>query len=299
MDLKTLKTFQLIVAHGSFNRAAEALNYAQSTVTMQIQRLESDLGVQLLERDKKKVQLTEAGRLFHEQSLQIVNDLEHLQTRLSDHQLGEAGHIRLGATEPSASHRLPAIIASFLAQFPRIHISVDIASTAVLSERLLQGVLDLALSSAPDLGASIFFEPLYKEDFVLIMSEEHPLAQQPVIELKDIQEHRLLITAADCPYRRKLEFILQESGRTTLDTMVISSMTALRYYAAAGMGIALVPRISLNPIPAGTLMRPLPQQYDLGMVCGIQYKASEHPLKLASAKLVQFLKEQLTDRALR
>ncbi len=95
MDLKTLKTFQLIVSLGSFNRAAEELNYAQSTVTMQIQKLESDLGVQLIERGKG-LQLTIAGRLFHERSLQIVKDLERLQSRISDLLLGEAGHIRLG-----------------------------------------------------------------------------------------------------------------------------------------------------------------------------------------------------------
>lgn len=64
MDLKTLKTFQTIVNFGSFNRAAEEMNYAQSTVTMQIQRLESDLGCQLLERGKQ-ITLTEAGRLLY------------------------------------------------------------------------------------------------------------------------------------------------------------------------------------------------------------------------------------------
>lgn len=98
MDLKTLKTFQMIVKYGSFVRAAEEMNYVQSTVTMQIQKLESDLGVQLIERGKK-IQLTEAGRLFHDQSLQIVKSMEQLQTNLSDLKLGEAGNIRIGVTE--------------------------------------------------------------------------------------------------------------------------------------------------------------------------------------------------------
>lgn len=71
MDLKTLKTFQMIVKHGSFIRAADEMNYVQSTVTMQIQKLESELGIQLIERGKK-ISLTEAGRLFYDQSLQIV-----------------------------------------------------------------------------------------------------------------------------------------------------------------------------------------------------------------------------------
>ena len=68
-------------------------------------------------------------------------------------------------------------------------------------------------------------------------------------------------------------------------------MSALKYYVESGLGIALVPRIVLDPLPAGTIMRPL-QGSDLGMVCGILCKASEYPLKLASAELFQFIKKQ-------
>lgn len=118
MDFKTLKTFQAIVRTGSFNRAAEELSYAQSTVTMQIQKLEAQLGVQLLERGKQQVILTEAGRLFHEQSLQIVKDMERLQSSLADLQSGGAGSVRIGATDPTASYRLPQLLRIFMEQFP-------------------------------------------------------------------------------------------------------------------------------------------------------------------------------------
>src|SRR5689334_15719348 len=118
MDFKAMKTFHLILKYGSFNRAAEEMNYAQSTVTMQIQKLESDLGVQLIERGKT-IRLTEAGRLFYEQSLQILKSTEQLQANLTDMQAGEAGNIRLGVTEPTASHRLPEVIQGFLSRFPK------------------------------------------------------------------------------------------------------------------------------------------------------------------------------------
>lgn len=98
MDIKTLKTFQMIVNYGSFMRAAEELNYAQSTVTMQIQKLESDMGIQLIERGKK-IKLTEAGRMFYEQSLHIVKDMEQLHENMDNLQRGTAGNIRIGVTE--------------------------------------------------------------------------------------------------------------------------------------------------------------------------------------------------------
>jgi LysR family transcriptional regulator, regulator of the ytmI operon len=293
MDLKALKTFQMIVTYGSFNRAAEEMNYAQSTVTMQIQKLESDLGVQLIERGKK-IRLTEAGRLFHEQSVHIIRDLEQLQSRLSDWQLGEAGHIRLGVTEPSASYRLPRILDNFLSQYPKIRISIDIASTPILSERLLSGDLDLALCSAPELGSDLYFEPLYTKKFVVLMPDQHPLAQKPFLIPEDIRGHRLLITAANCPYRKKLEIVLQEIGKAPLDTMEIGSMTALKYYVESGLGIALVPNISLKPAPAGTTVRTMSSTVT-DMICGILCKSSEYPLKLASSKLYHFLKQKLQE----
>jgi DNA-binding transcriptional LysR family regulator len=295
MDLKTLKTFQMIVKYGSFIRAAEEMNYAQSTVTMQIQKLESDLGVQLIERGKK-FRLTEAGRLFHEQSLQIVKNMEQLQTNLLDLQLGEAGNIRIGVTEPTASYRLPGILKRFLSQFPKIRISVDFANTPTLIERLLKGDIDLALCSAPDLGSDLYFEPLFKEEFVVLMPENHPLAQKAVIAPDDIRGHRLLITSATCPYRRKLEMVLQESGNIPLDTMEIGSMTALKYYVESGLGIALVPKIVLKPVPTGTTVRTISGSL-IDMTFGILCKTSEYPLKLTSSKLYQYLKQELYERS--
>ncbi len=293
MDLKTLKTFQMIVKYGSFIRAADEMNYVQSTVTMQIQKLESELGIRLIERGKK-IRLTEAGRLFYEQSLQIVKNIEQLKMNLSDLQVGERGNVRLGVTEPTASYRLPEILERFLSQFPKIRISVDVANTPTLSERLLKGDIDLALCSTPDLGSDLHFEPLFKEDFVVLMPKNHPLAQNTVIAPEDIRGHRLLITSVTCPYRRKFEMVLQESGNIPIDTMEIGSMTALKYYVESGLGIALVPEIVLKPVPTGTTIRTMSGSL-IHMTFGFLFKRSEYPLKLASSKLYEFLKQELLE----
>ncbi|RXT07876.1 LysR family transcriptional regulator [Ammoniphilus sp. CFH 90114] len=289
MDLKTLKTFHMIVKYGSFHRAADEMNYVQSTVTMQIQKLESELGILLIERGKK-IRLTEAGRLFYEQSLPIMKDIDRLEKNLLDLQLGESGNIRLGVTEPTASYRLPRILESFLTQYPKIRIAIEVANTPTLSERLLKGDLDLALCSTPDIGSDLHFEPWFKESFVVLMPENHPLAHLSAVSPEDIRSHRLLITSATCPYRKKLEMVLQESGNIPIETMEIGSMTALPYYVESGLGIALVPEIALKPIPAGTTIRPLNGSL-VHMTFGVLFKSSDYPLKQASAKLYEFLKE--------
>lgn len=297
MDFKTLKTFHMIVKYGSFVRAAEEMNYVQSTVTMQIQKLESELGVRLIERGErgKKIRLTEAGRLFYEESLPIVKNMEQLQTNLSELQFGERGHIRLGVTEPTASFRLPRILKEFFNEFPKINISVDIANTPTLSERVFKGDLDLALCTSPDLGSNLYFEPLFQEDFVVLMPLNHPLAEQEVITPEDLQRYRLLITSKTCPYRRKLEMVFLESGNNPSDTMEISSMTALPYYVESGLGIALVPEIALKPLPlVGTTVRTMSDSL-IRMTFGILFNPTNYPMKLASTRLYQFLKQELLD----
>ncbi|KEQ24803.1 LysR family transcriptional regulator [Paenibacillus tyrfis] len=291
MDLKMLKTFHTIVQHGSFIRAAEEMNYAQSTVTMQMQKLESDLGVQLIERGKK-IRLTEAGRLLYEQSLPIVRDMERVQQNMSELQWGMAGSLRLGVTEPTASYRLPGVLKKFLTLYPKIRITVEFGSTPAQSERLLQGDIDLALCSAPDLGAELYFEPLFKEPFLVLMPEDHPLAKQEVVEPDQIRDYPLLITSTTCPYRRKLEMVMQDAGGMPLNTMEIGSMTALKYYVAGGLGVALVPKITVDSLPEGTTARAISGDL-VEMTLGLLCKTSEYPLKLAGAKLYQFLKQEL------
>lgn len=291
MDFKMLKTFQTVVKYGSFNRAADELNYVQSTVTMQIQRLEAELGAQLIDRGKG-FRLTEAGRLFYEQSLGIIRSMEQLQTRVSDVSLGDAGHIRLGITEPTASYRMPGILKGFMNDHPHIRISLEMLTTPILCERILKGDLDLALCTAPDMGTDLRYEPLFQEDFVVFMPNDSSLAGRDVIEPEDLQGHRLLITSLGCPYRRKLEMVMQERGIVTLDTMEIGSMTALKSYVESGFGIALLPRILVQPLPQGTTVREIHGDL-IHMTLGLVCKESEFPLRQAAHKLYRYLKEKL------
>ncbi|MFB5268262.1 LysR family transcriptional regulator [Paenibacillus enshidis] len=281
----------MIVQHGSFIRAAQEMNYAQSTVTMQMQKLEAELGVQLIERGKE-IGLTEAGRLFYDQSLQIIKNMEHLQTRLSDLKSGESGHIRLGVTEPTASYRLPAILGKFMSIYPNIRISVDISNTPALSERILKGEIDFALCTAPELESGLFYEPVFQEEFVALMPENHPLAQKEVIIPEDFQGYRLLITSATCPYRRKLEVVLQEKGNVLLDTMEIGSMTALKFYVENELGVALVPKIMVQKETKGVTVRMVSGNL-IHMTFGMLCKESAYPFQLAGQKLYKYLKEEL------
>lgn len=292
MDLKALKSFHQIVKAGSFIRAAEEMNYAQSTLTMQIKKLEADVGATLFERGKT-ISLTEAGRLFYEHSLGIVQGVDRLQGHLADWQSGEAGAVRLGATEPSASLRLPALLKGFMAEYPRITVSVEVTATAAIADSLRRGDLDLALCTVPAAGEGLFFQPLFQEEFVLLLPAEHPLASKPSVRLKDLDGQRLLITSPTCPYRRKLDMFLQEAGSISVPTMEIGSMMALKSYVEEGIGLAFVPRTGLEPMNGKTVVRSM-EGAPVDMLTGLLCRASDYPPTMASAKLYRYLENRLS-----
>ncbi|OCT15104.1 transcriptional regulator [Paenibacillus pectinilyticus] len=291
MDFKTLKSFQFIVKHGSFVQAAEELNYAQSTVTIQIQKLETELGVQLIERGKK-CNLTEAGKLFFEQSTAIIERVEQLQADFLDLYKGEVGTIRVGLTEPTASFRFPLLLKKFTTQYPKIRVALEIAGTPVLLESLSKGSIDIAICSSPNVGSELYFQPLFHEKFVALLPEDHQLTHYEVIHPEQLKGQRLLVTSENCPYRKKLEMILRETGSIEVETMEIGSMTAMKPYVQHGFGIALVPEIALDSLPSGLTTRHITGS-SIDMLIGLVCKTSSFPSNSASAKLFKFLKEEL------
>ncbi|WP_042346312.1 LysR family transcriptional regulator [Bacillus massiliigorillae] len=254
MDLKTIKTFKTIVRLGSFQRAAEELNYAQSTVTMHIKSLESELGVLLLERGKK-LQLTEAGRLLNEKGDLLLKGFENLQSSMEDLVHGESGQIRLGVMEPAASFRIPLILSSFIEKFPKVQLSIHIQSSKVLSEMVKKDEVDLALCTAPEMNQSLIFDPIFSEEVVLLMPTYHRLANNERIALRDLEGEQLITTNSYCPFRRNLEQQMIEVGINPEYGLEVSNMLALKHYVQCNFGIAIVPLIAVSPPPVGTVIK--------------------------------------------
>ncbi|MEW9702690.1 LysR family transcriptional regulator [Paenibacillus sp. SI8] len=291
MDIRTIKTFQTIIKLGSFQRAAEELQYGQSTVTMHIQKLEGDLGVKLLERGKT-LKLTEAGRLFHQNADMLLKNYDFLHTSMTELIQGEAGIVRIGVMEPTASYRLPQILGPFLQQHPKVKVSIQIGNTTILGQMLNEGSIDLAICSTPDTGLENTFEPLFNEQLALLVPDTHPLASKEAIFLRDLQNENILITNTLCPYRQKLESSLLEKGGSPYTGMEIGNMAALKFYVQANFGIAVVPVITAIPNPGGTVLKEI-NDLDSGLVTGMLRKQSGSSFSSAAEKLIAILRNEL------
>ncbi|AKU26470.1 LysR family transcriptional regulator [Geobacillus sp. LC300] len=287
MDLRTIRTFQAVVKHRSFQRAAEELNYAQSTVTTHIKNLESELGVTLIERGKS-FQLTEAGRLLSEKGAFLLKSFEHLQKTLKECIEGEGGVIRIGAMEPTASYRLPVWLSAFRNKHPAISFNIQIHSNQTLIDMAERGDIDIAICATPESLTGTSFEPLFSEDVVLLVPSSHPLAKRSSIDLHDLAYERLLVTSAACPFRRHLEKKLIELDIQPLYETEVSNMLALKYYVHAALGVAVVPKISVTPPPEGTVALPI-VDFRHGLTVGILRRFASGACHPATETWIRFL----------
>jgi DNA-binding transcriptional LysR family regulator len=239
MDARHLETFHAVVRCGSLRAAAGDLSCAQSTITVRIQELEQELGAPLFTRHGRKSVLTEAGHAVFERSARIAESIAALKDVAGRFVGGAAGRVRLGVIEPTASHRLPAIITAFYRERPNLQLIVETGGAEHLQRLVAEGELDFIISSPPTLDSSLPFEHLFDERIGLLIPRRHPLAKRKRIEPADLEPYPIVLTDRWCAYRRSIETALR--GVTMSRTIVVGNTVVMRGLVTAGIGVGLIP----------------------------------------------------------
>ncbi|WKB34761.1 LysR family transcriptional regulator substrate-binding protein [Terrilactibacillus sp. S3-3] len=207
---------------------------------------------------------------------------------------GEAGTIRLGAMEPTASYRLPEVLEMFMGKYPKVQVSVQIQSSEILSKMVKTEEVDFAICTAPERESGTFFDPLFFERMVLLCPASHHLAGRESVLLKDLHDEKIILTTSSCPFRRNLERNLVEKGISPVYGIEVSNMLAVKYYVQAKFGLAVVPEIVASPLPEGTVSKPI-RDFSKGGTVGILRKTDAATyLGSAAKKLIGFLSETLS-----
>ncbi|GCE50973.1 DNA-binding transcriptional LysR family regulator [Thermosporothrix hazakensis] len=274
MELRHLITFQTIIQEGSFLRAAEKLQYAQSTITLHVQQLEADLGANLFARRGKRVQLTEAGRALLEQADALILRAKALQQTMKDIVLGNAGHIHIGTVTSGVCCWLPSLLTTFLEERPNVHVTVETGTSHHLNQRVAAGLLDVAICSSPEAHLNLLFEPMFTESMLLLLPEQHPLAAKEAIMVRDLANMRLLLSGHGCSYRRLIETTLIQRGLNPFAKIEFASWEMLKQAVLSGLGLAIVPASAMNSLPAGLVLREL-DNVTMQLPIGLVYTAEK------------------------
>lgn len=235
LNLDLLRTFITIAETGSFTRTAERLYSTQSTISMQVKRLEEQVNKRLLEREGRHIKLTGAGAVllsYSKRLLEISDEARHYFD--SAQTTGEA---RIGVPESFAVQKLPPILGKFKQAYPDVHLVVKHGAKSELRAAVTKGELDVALA---------FKEPGYRKDLPVwrvplawaIGKKHYPF---PVIE-----PIPLALLPAPCAYRTLALPVLKQAGYSWRTTFTSQSLMSTKAAAKEGLGVAILPKPTLG-----------------------------------------------------
>ena len=229
MEIRNLITFLKVTELTSFSKAANALDYSQSAVTVQIQQLERELGVSLFDRIGKNVSITQYGRDFISYARDIVSAVSRAQN-FAAKDIDLTGTIRVGTIDSLMAASFSDILPAYHARFPKVmtHLHTDIVST--LKDMLLKNELDLIYtldSQVPDPQLIKTFEA--KEEIVLVTNARNPLAREKGISLGSLVDHPFILMGRTNAYRDLFDMELARHELTIRPFLELESdMLALR-----------------------------------------------------------------------
>jgi DNA-binding transcriptional LysR family regulator len=246
MELRELKTFQKVATLLSFNRAAEVLHYAQSTVSAQIKTLEDELGVPLFDRLGKQIVLTDAGEKLLKYSRRLLAIHEETYAEVKG-QTELRGSLTIRIPQTIATYYLPPVLRKFQGRCPKVRFEFISCTVPTLAQELSAGTIDLAFLMTESVhSASFQTERLGFESLVLVTYPENPLAKKSSLSLADLRGQALLYPKTDCDYPLKFRRMLSDEKIELSTLLEFNSVEAVKQCVMAGMGISLMPEIAVR-----------------------------------------------------
>ncbi|MEO6137783.1 MAG: LysR substrate-binding domain-containing protein [Luteimonas sp.] len=248
MNLRDLRYLVALAEHRHFGRAASASFVSQPTLSTQIRKLESELGVSLVERAPRRVMLTPIGRDIAERARRVLADVAQMGEVARRSQNPEAGTVRLGLFPTLAPYLLPHVLPAVRTRFPLLELLLVEEKTDVILSRLREGRLDACLVALPVHDDQLHVEPLFEEPFVLAVPQSHRFAARNApLALDDLDHEPLLLLEEGHCLRDQALDVCRLAGADERDGFRATSLETLRQMVAAGVGITLLPMLAVQP----------------------------------------------------
>ncbi len=186
MTLTQLSYVLAVAKHKHFGLAAEASFVTQPTLSMQIQKLEEDLGIQIFDRSRQPIEPTAVGSLIIEQARIALAEAQKIPDLATSTQQKVEGSLKLGVIPTLAPTVLPLFIRDFITKYPKLHIAIEEVRTQDIIERIRDGSLDIGLLVTPLHESGIVEHPIFQEPFVVYAADDHPLFKIKKVDPKQL-----------------------------------------------------------------------------------------------------------------
>ncbi len=240
MDIRQLEYFQMAGKLGNITRAAERLHVSQSTVTLAIQRLEEQLGLQLFDRSQKKLILSTEGHVFWERISGILLQLDDAVAEAQQYRDLQKGKLKLGVPSMIGSFLFPELLSAFTAQYPNLQLTILEEGSKILREALERDELDLAIVNLHQTPPKLDTLAMTRNEFVVCLPLNHPLAARDAIEIAALKDEQFIMFKEDAYNRQAVVQACEAKGFTPKILLSSSQVETHKELVAKGLGISFL-----------------------------------------------------------
>lgn len=250
VEMGDLRAFVAVADLGSFAAAARELHLSQPALSRRIIKLETSLGVRLLNRTTRRIELSAPGRAFLGRARQVLNDFDESLLEVTDAANRLTGEVTIACVPTVINQLMPQVLEEYQRRYPGILVRLlDEGASDVLT-RVTRGEADFGINYLGAQEGNLVFEPLHEDDFVLVCPTRHPLASRASVRWAELGGHRYIAVNKASGNRMLLDLALAripDLPRPVLEARHVRTVIDL---VAAGLGVATVPRLA---IPVGAL----------------------------------------------
>jgi len=262
LNVVRLRVLKEVAYRGSLSGAADALSYTQSAISQQIATLEAEAGMALLERHPRGVSLTAAGQTLLGHAEGILARLDAADAALTAIAGLRGGRLRMASFPTAGATLMPLAIATFRSSYPDVELTLAEGEPEEIGPRLQAGEFDLALvfkfaGVGERLGVGLRTVELLEDPMHVVLPADHPLARKRALKLGDLRREDWVQTSEPSPCARHVVRLCLTAGFEPNVTFESDDYETVQGLVAAGVGVALVPRLALTHVHPGIVVREL------------------------------------------
>ena len=244
VGLRQLRAFLAVARRGSFTRAAEDVALSQSAVSLSVRQLENELGLKLLDRTTRQVQLTAIGSTLVATGSRLIDELDATLRELRDIGEQHRGRVVMACVPAVARSLMPKCVVYCANKWPSIALSIDDSAASEVIRKVARGEVEFGIASGEIASAELLVEPLMDDPFRLVCRRDDPLAAKHSVRWTQLTGRRLVMLDNTSGSRQVIEAALSSTGTQVEVFLELAQPSSVLGMVETGVGIAIVPQLA-------------------------------------------------------
>ena len=254
MHIETLKIFCDLADLKSFSKTAEKHLLSQSAVSQQLAQLELAHKCQLINRKKRPIELTKAGRLLYQAFKDMLDRYEQLRSELNALKSSAGSRINVATIFSIGMHTLPDYVKKFMVSYPNVNVHIEYFSASKIYGLVLSGDVDVGLVAVPKIDKRLEVYDFEAEPLMFVCSPKHPLSREPKVDIHKLQFERFIAFEKNVPTRAWIDGILERYNVVVRPMMEFDNIETVKRAVEINSGVSILPETAvLQEVASGTI----------------------------------------------